>query len=166
MTISTSRLYRVSGGSRLPGAEGRRPLRAAERAIVSLEGFLALCGVGGGIYLAANPMDAMPLRYLEGTWFHTWRVPGLALFFFVGICPALVAGAALRRMAVARIGHLGVGIGVVSWIVLEAAWVVVSPPLQTVMGLVGLAILALALRDLARQDPGTQESPDQARRSG
>jgi hypothetical protein len=35
---------------------------------------------------------------IEGTWLHTWRWPGVAFFLFVGICPALVAAATLRRM--------------------------------------------------------------------
>ena len=49
----------------------------------------------------------MPLRYLEGTWFHTWRWPGLALLFFVGVCPALAAVAALRRRPEAIVALAG-----------------------------------------------------------
>ena len=130
-------------------------MRATERALVALEGFLSLCGLGGGVYLATHPLSAMPIQYLGGTWFHTWRWSGLALTFFVGICPAVAAVAALRRMQVALIGHLCVGIGLVSWIILEVAWIVVSPLLQIVMGLVGLAILALSLHELIRHEPAT-----------
>ena len=98
--------------------------------------------------MATHPLNSMPMRYLEGTWFHTWRWPGVALFFFVGICPAVVAAATLRRMPVATLGHLCVGVGLVTWILLEVAWVVVSPPLQITVGLIGLAIVILAIKDL------------------
>ncbi len=160
MSIVTPRRNPVWGvalptgaASRAPGR--RRPLRAVERAPVGLEGLLALSGLGGGFYLATSPSDAMPMRYLEGTWFHTWRWPGLALFFFVGVCPALAAGAALFRMPSARLGHFCVGIGLVAWILLEAAWIVVSLPLQLFMGLIGLSIVALALYDVVHHEPAT-----------
>ena len=117
----------------------KRRLRRTEKALVVLEIFISICGLGGGAYMATHPLTTMPLRYLEGTWFHTWRWPGVALFFFVGICPAVVAAATLRRMPVATLGHLCVGAGLVTWILLEAAWIVVSPPLQITVGLIGLA---------------------------
>ncbi len=136
-------------------AGDKRPLRPAAKALVAHQAFLAACGLGGDLYLATNPLAAMPMHYLEGTWFHTWRWPGLALVFFVGVCPALAAGAALRRMPVALIGHFCVGIGLVPWIVLEATWVVVSPPLQIVMGLVGITIFALGTYEVVRHEPAT-----------
>jgi hypothetical protein len=128
----------------------RASLDGRERVLVGLESFISLCGLGGGIYLAIRPLTAMPLTYLGGTGFDTWRWPGLSLFFFVGVCPAMVVAATLRRMSVAKLGHLCVGIGLVAWIVLEAAWVVVSPPMQVAIGLIGVAILVLAVRELAR----------------
>lgn len=135
----------AAGGRR---ATGHRPLRGTERALIGLEGFLAVCGLGGGVYLMTHPLTAMPIRYLQGTWFGTWRWPGIALFAFCGVGPLLALGATLRRMPVAIVGHLCVGIGLVAWIVLEAAWIVVSPPLQVTMGLIGVAILVLVACDL------------------
>lgn len=44
---------------------------------VTLEAFVSLCGVGGGIFMAAHPLAQMSLRYLRGTWFQTWRWPGV-----------------------------------------------------------------------------------------
>ena len=131
-----------------PNRSEKRPLRASEKALIALESLVSACGLGGGLYLASRPLTAMPLRFLDSTWFHTWRWPGLALLFFVGVCPALAAGAALRRMPVALIGHLGVGIGLIAWIVVEAAWIVVSPPLQIAMGLIGVCILGLGISEL------------------
>jgi hypothetical protein len=126
----------------------RRPLRRAERALVMLEAFVSLCGLAGGAYMASHERTVMSLRYLQGTWFHTWRWPGIALLFFVGVCPTLVAVATVRRFPVATVGHIGVGVGLVAWIVLEAAWMVVSPPLQIFVSALGVAILVLGLREL------------------
>ena len=132
------------------GDADRRPLRPAERVLIALEGFMAVCGLAGGLYMASHPTTTMPLRYLDGTWFHTWRWPGVALAFFVGVCPAVVAGATWRRRPAATIGHVAVGLGLVAWILLEAAWVVVSPALQITVGLVGVVILVLGTREWVR----------------
>jgi hypothetical protein len=128
----------------------RRPLDGRERALVAMEGLVSVAGIAGGLYMALHPLTTMPMRYLEGTWFHTWRWPGLALFFFVGVCPALVVAATAFRRPVARVGHICVGVGLVAWILLEAAWVVVSLPLQLAFGLIGVVIAALALLELFR----------------
>jgi hypothetical protein len=157
-TVETSRPE--AGRTVSPHGEARR-LRRSQRALVVLEGFLSLCGTAGGAYLLARPLDAMPVRYLEGTWFSTWRWPGLALFIFVGICPALAAGAQVRRLSIAPVGHLCVGLGMIAWIALEAAWVVISPPLQIVMGLVGVTIFALAIADV-RQSTRVDDESDLA----
>jgi hypothetical protein len=129
------------------------PLRTIDKVLVALEGFVSLCGLAGGVYLATLETTAMPLHYLDGTWFATWRWPGLALAFFVGVCPGLVALATLRRLGVARLGHLLVGVGLVAWILLEAAWVVLAPGLQIPFGLLGLAILVLGAVAWAEPEP-------------
>ena len=131
-----------------PAAERRR-LRPTERILVGLEGFISVCGLAGGAYMASHPLTMMTIEYLQGTWFHTWRWPGLALVFFVGVCPALVVAATLLRLPVATVGHLCVGAGLVAWILLEAAWVVVSPGLQVAVGAIGILILVLAVREAA-----------------
>ncbi len=123
-------------------------LSSRQKLLIGLELFVSLCGLGGGIYMATHPLTTMSLRYLEGTWFHTWRWPGLALILFVGVCPALVVAATLLKRREAVIGHLCVGIGLVAWVALEAGWMVVSPGLQIAFGLIGGLIVALALRGL------------------
>lgn len=125
----------------------RRPLDHAERALVALEGVVSIGGLAGGYFMASHPLTTMPLKYLEGTWFHTWRWPGIALFFFVGVCTALSVAATLLRSRFALLGHFGVGIGLVAWIVLEATWMVVSLPLQLTFALVGVAIIVLAAEE-------------------
>ena len=134
--------------------EGRDPLRPRQKVLIALELFVSLCGLGGGVYMATHPLTTMSLRYLQGTWFHTWRWPGLALILFVGVCPALVALATLMSRREASVGHLCVGIGLVAWVTLEAAWIVVSPGLQIAFGAIGMLIIALAIMDSIRSgDP-------------
>ena len=135
-------------------SQKRRPLGPTERVLVSLEVFISLSGMAGGAYMATHPLTAMPLRYLEGTWFHTWRWPGAALFFFVGVCPAVIVAATVKRLPVAKLGHLCLGIGLLAWILVEAAWVVVSPPLQMAVALIGLIIVVLAITELSQRRRG------------
>ena len=104
--------------------------------------------------MSSHPLTMMPLRYLDGTWFHTWRWPGVALFVFVGVGPALAVAATVARHRFEMVSHFGVGIGLVAWIVLEATWMVVSPVLQVTFGVIGMAILALALSEHRRRKAG------------
>ncbi len=115
------------------------------RTLVALEAFVSLCGLGGGSYLITHATTALPVRYLGGTWFSTWRWPGVALLVLVGVAPGVVAVATLLRHPLARLGHVCVGVGLVAWVTLEAAWVVVSPPLQITFGAIGLLITILGI---------------------
>lgn len=116
---------------------------------------MSLSGAAGGFYMATHPLTTMPLRYLEGTWFHTWRWPGLALFFFVGVVPSLVVLVTLQGRQVANGGHLGVGLGLVAWIVLEALWIVVAPLLQITFAVIGVVIFWLGLLEWRHASPPT-----------
>lgn len=132
------------------GVLHRAALGTQQMALVRLEGFISLCGLAGGIYMATHPITTMPLRYLQGTWFHTWRWPGVALLFFVGVCPALVIVATIDRRRLAIVGHLIVGVGLIAWVALEAAWIVESPVLQLLVRAIGATILALGLGEWAK----------------
>lgn len=135
--------------TRTPSASTKAPLSAIVRALIVIESVVSFSGLAGGAFMASHPKTMMPLRYLEGTWFTTWRWPGVALFVFVGLAPAIVVVAALVRQRYALVGHVLVGVGLVAWIVLEAAWVVVSPGLQITFALAGVAIVALAALERA-----------------
>ena len=132
------------------GVASRWNLGPLERALVILEGAVSVCGVGGGVFLLSHPLTAMPLRYLDGTWFDTWRWPGVALLGFVGIGPALAVMATLLRRRIALAAHVMVGVGLVAWIVIEAAWMVVSAPLQIAFAVIGLTIVVLAIAEARR----------------
>jgi len=129
----------------LEWARPRSRLDPLERGLVFLELFVSMCGIGGGIYLVSSPRSAMPLAYLEGTGFDTWRWPGVALLLFVGVGPVLAVVATLQRRRVEDAAHFLVGLGLVVWIIVEALWVVVSAPLQITFATIGVVIAALAL---------------------
>ena len=122
-----------------------------DRLVLALEVCSAVAGAGGGVYLMARPGDAMPAEYLRGTWFTSWRWPGLALLLLVGAGAALAATAEARRWAAAPWVHVAFGAGLVAWIVLEAAWVVVSVPLQASFGLVGAVVAVRGAMSVVRQ---------------
>jgi hypothetical protein len=136
-------------GTRPSTYEGgrRRALDPVQRILVALEGLVSLCGLGGGAYMTTHPTTIMPLRYLDGTWFHTWRWPGVALFVAVGVGPALAVVATLIRHRLEMVGHVAVGVGLVAWIVIEVTWIVVSPALQIAFGGVGVLVVVLAARE-------------------
>lgn len=126
-------------------------LDSIQRVLIVLESIVSVCGLGGGTYMASHPVSVMPLRYLEGTWFHTWRWPGVALFVFVGLGPALAVMATVQGRRIEVAAHLAVGVGLVAWIVIEAAWMVVSPVLQITFALIGLSIIVLATNEARRR---------------
>jgi hypothetical protein len=101
--------------------------------------------------MVSNPLTAMPLKYLKGTWFHTWRWPGVALLFFVGVSPALSVVATFLRHRFEIVAHVAVGAGLVAWILIEATWMVVSPGLQITIGVIGVMIIVLAISELNRR---------------
>ena len=137
-----------------PGARPERDLDSTVRFLIALESLVSLCGLAGGAYMASHSLTMMPLRYLDGTWFHTWRWPGVALFVFVGVGPALAVVATVARHRFEMVGHFGVGVGLVAWIVLEAAWMVVSPVMQITFGVIGMAIIVLASSEHQRRKAG------------
>ncbi len=146
----TPRTRSVANADVATGAPPSSKLDAGRRALVALESVVSVCGIGGGTYLASHPRSAMPLKYLEGTWFDSWRWPGVALFFFVGVCPILAVLATLQRRRVATTAHLLVGVGLVAWIVVEALWMVVSPPLQITFASIGVVIVVLGVAQARR----------------
>lgn len=145
---SRTRSYAILDGAMGPPSPSK--LDPLQRALVTLESFVSACGVGGGTYMTSHPQSAMPMKYLEGTWFDSWRWPGIALFFFVGVCPILAVLATLQRRRVATTAHLLVGVGLVTWIIVEVLWMVVSPPLQITVASIGVAIVALAVTQARR----------------
>ena len=91
----------------------------------------------------------MPLSVLEGSPFGDFLVPGLILLVVLGLFPLVVLYGLSRRYQWAWWLAVAVGVGLVIWITTEVSLLGYLPGagivLQTVFGLVGVAIIALAL---------------------
>ena len=104
-----------------PGSTSARLPGLARLAIV-LEILLGIGAVGGGSMFILAPdghLLGMPLKMLEGTPFHSFLVPGLLLFTFVGVGPILAAVITARLLAMGPLAALAVGVTLMTWITVE-----------------------------------------------
>jgi hypothetical protein len=142
-----------------------RPL--APYLLLLLMFFQAVCGLFGGATLLISPDGSLmhfPPGALDKSPFHDYLIPGAILFLLLGVYPALVFYGLLRRpnwkwaevMNVHKDMHwslthaLYVGIMLIFWIDIEMIWIAYSA-LQTIYGLLGLAMVILALTPGARR---------------
>jgi hypothetical protein len=90
----------------------------------------------------------LPLSALAGSPFDTYFVPGLILFGVLGLGPLIAARLAWLRHPLAPIAAFFVGAGLLVWVAVEVAIIGYSnePPLQAVYGVLGVAILLVAVR--------------------
>jgi hypothetical protein len=101
-------------------ASGRLPKLG--RLAVVLEIFLGIGALFGGIQFILAPdghLLGVPLRMLAGTPFHSFLVPGLLLFTFVGVGPMVAAAITARRGAIGPLAALAVGLTLMGWITVE-----------------------------------------------
>ncbi len=61
----------------------------------------------------------MPLSLLARSPFHSFLIPGILLFTFVGLLPLLAAAIAVRRTKVAPQAAVAVGLILIGWIAVE-----------------------------------------------
>ena len=99
-----------------------RPLPAIARLAVVLEIFLGIGALfGGGVFLLApdGHLLGMTTRTLAGSPFRSYLVPGIILFVFVGVAPLLAAAITVRRLAMAPLAAVAVGLTLIGWISVE-----------------------------------------------
>jgi len=121
--------------------------------VVALIGLLVLqgvSGVAGGVGLLMDPTGealGIPLEWLAGSPFGSYRVPGAVLLTVLGIGPLIVALAAWQRRSWAWTGALLVGLGLLVWLGVQVAVVGyrTDPPLQAAYAGLGVTILAVLL---------------------
>lgn len=135
--------------------------------LTMLVGFQALGGLYGGGILVLDPSGdllGLPLGVLRYGPFTDFLVPGLVLLLVLGVFPSVVTFALWRKLvwnAAARIerafgehwawvGAGVVGVGLLIWLAVEA-WIVGYSFLLLLYGVVGVAILALALLPSTRR---------------
>lgn len=119
--------------------------------LLTLVLFQGLSGIAGGIGLMLDPTGAsmqIPLRWLDGSPFHTYLIPGTVLFTVLGLFPLACFVGLLKRWRTAWYAALLIAAALIIWLIVEMLVIGYQPqpPLQAVYGLVGLLMLFLVLR--------------------
>jgi hypothetical protein len=144
----------------------KRPALAT--ALIVLLVFLGVSGLFGGVAFVAAPDGSIlhaPKSWLENIPFSDFLIPGLLLFFIVGVLPLLVAAAlqwrpawpGLQRRAPFKGQYWGwtasglAGFGIIIFEIVEAAYIGLGSVLQYLYLFVGVAIVALALSGPVRE---------------
>jgi hypothetical protein len=139
----------------------RHPLSRVAKGALALEAVLGIGALGGGLILMLAPRGEilpLPLSALAGSPFDTYFVPGLILFGVLGFGPLVAARLAWLRHPLAPTAAFIVGAGLLIWVAVEIAIIGYSnePPLQAIYGILGVAILLVAIRWLL--DTGLPQS--------
>jgi uncharacterized membrane protein len=129
----------------------REPMSRVAKGALALEAVLSIGALAGGVILVLAPRGEilpLPLSALAGSPFDTYFVPGLILFSVLGFGPLVAARLAWLRHPLAPIAALVVGAGLLIWVAVEIAIIGYSnePPLQAIYGILGVAILLVAIR--------------------
>lgn len=125
---------------------------AVERALVLAEVLLAIGAVGGAIGLMSGALDLR--ESVDDLPRRSPVLAGMALGVCNGIFPLLVVGATRRHARWAPVGHVAVGIVLMTWIVVQIAYIGLNSPLQVVYAAYGTAVAALGLRNMRdRREP-------------
>jgi len=135
---------------------------APATALVALLLLQAAGALAGGASLMASPRGGiikLPPSDLAGSPFHDFFIPGLILFFVLGLAPLLVAAALLWQPEVATLEAVNpfrrqywawtasgvIGVALVIWIAVEVTIVPFSV-LQPLYAVIAFAIIALTLQ--------------------
>jgi hypothetical protein len=121
--------------------------RWQRRTLVTLDAFLAVSAIGGGLALLSHWID-LPTELLKGSPFGSYTIPGLALTFLVGGGALGAAVAVLRSSAFGALLSASAGLMVIVFLMVEL-FVVGSEPgymrsLQLVYFANGLLLIAVA----------------------
>ena len=141
-----------------PSGRTARRTRFGDRTLVALECFTGCAAVVGGVLLATRPdgsLLAAKLSALSGSPFSDWRVPGILLAALVGVGFLLAAEWQRRRLRHARELSIFAGLGLLTFELIELAWIGFQP-LEVVFGLVGVAVVILAARQVVPPGPAAR----------
>lgn len=112
--------------------------------------FQALSGLGGGVFLIADPTGEtlnLPLSFLRNSPFPDYLIPGIILFTVLGVYPLIVSAGLWKRKYWGWFGSVLLGIALLIWIFVEIIMIGYQsePPLQLIYGILGIVILFLGL---------------------
>jgi uncharacterized membrane-anchored protein len=146
----------------IPGFSRPVTVDALVTALVVL-GVSALLGGAGLIYDPSGDAMGLPVILLSGSPFENYMIPGLALFFVLGVFPLAVGYGLHLRRPWAWPGVLVVGLAVLVWFAVQAEIIGWGNPLQWVYLLLGLGILLLAILPSVRRYARTSDLLDSVR---
>ena len=117
---------------------------------MTLEIVLGVGALGGGAALVLGPRGQiipLPVAALQGSPFDTYLVPGLILFFVLGVGPLVAAWLSWRRQRWGPVLAIVVGVALLAWMIVELAIVgyTSSPPLQAIYLSLGAAIFFIGI---------------------
>jgi hypothetical protein len=121
----------------------------AGRTTVGLLVLLGLMALGGGVALVSRPDGSvmqLPLRWLDGSPFRDFFVPGLILGGLFGLGSLVVAVSSLRCWKIAPFLAFAIGCGQMIWIVVELAIIREVSILHPICFGIGLAISITSMR--------------------
>lgn len=123
---------------------------AAAIFLIALMVFQGLSGLFGGAGLVIDPtgnMLRMPLRWLEGSPFGNYLIPGLILLLVLGVFPLVVSWYLRKPSRNAWLGALITAAGLLVWLAVQISIIGYQPrpPLQLIYAVEALLILAAAL---------------------
>ena len=129
----------------------RHPLSRVATAALALEVVLGIGALAGGLILMLAPRGEilpLPLSALAGSPFDTYFVPGMILFGVLGFGPLAAARLAWMHHPLGPVAAFIVGAGLLIWVAVEVAIIGYSnePPLQAIYGILGVAIVLVAIR--------------------
>jgi hypothetical protein len=128
----------------------KRPrLRNSTRtALIALDAVMAANAVAGGWYAVSGAPD-VPTKWLDGTPFDDYVIPGLALSVLVGGTQAAAALSLLRDDPRAREVSMAASGVLLAWIAAQVAMIGYVSPLQPIVATWAVGTLALAKHGLA-----------------
>jgi hypothetical protein len=119
-------------------------------ALAALLVFVALSGLGGGIYGLAGA-EGVSTEWLEGTPFRDYVIPSVILFVAVGVSSLVAALAVFRRVSWARPAALVAGGILLIWIAVQVALIGYQLWLQPAFFVIGLLVLILCRRPIRQR---------------
>jgi len=134
----------------------------ARNILISLLGFLSIGALGGGIVLILSPtgeLIKMPLSMIGGSPFTSFLIPGIILFLVLGVAPAFLIYALLKKPGWKYAGILNffpdmhwawsysiyIAFGLIIWIQVEMIYLQAVHFLHTFYMFYAVAILFFAL---------------------
>lgn len=123
------------------------------RTLLALEGVTALGALGAGVLMLIVPDGPISMgdEVLADLGYHSWRTVALFLIAVNGLFPLLVIVADVRRHHLSGLGHLGWGVALLAWIVLQVWRIGMNSALQPTFFLVGVVVVFLAWKGYRSQ---------------